>query len=247
MESRFSVDTTIDADIQYEASKSLMPRYVQLLTWVCFGLSVVLLGIMVWQYIMTKNTMHLVLALLLVLVVGYALFNQLRGPRTALRRWQQNIQSKYGSNALHLHTDFYDLTLAQTLQENGEVLDAGYSTITELRETEHLFLLHCGRQQWYFVNKAGFTEGHAGRIPRVHLRKDRGLIMRSNSGKPLGIYVHIPFCKSKCEYCDFYSLGGSRDRRTTDQYLQALADHIRETGRLAPDYTAPAPHGRCGC
>lgn len=80
-------------------------------------------------------------------------------PRTALRRWQQNIQSKYGSNALHLHTDFYDLTLAQTLQENGEVLDAGYSTITELRETEHLFLLHCGRQQWYFVNKAGFTKG----------------------------------------------------------------------------------------
>ena len=61
--------------------------------------------------------------------------------------------------------------------------------------------------------------------------------MRSNSGKQLGIYVHIPFCKSKCEYCDFYSLGGSRDRRTTDQYLQALADHIRETGRLAPDYT----------
>ena len=114
---------TIDADIQYEASKSLMPRYVQLLTWVCFGLSVVLLGIMVWQYVMTKNTMHLVLALLLVLVVGYALFNQLRGPRTALRRWQQNIQTKYGSNALHLHTDFYDLTLAQTLQENGEVLD----------------------------------------------------------------------------------------------------------------------------
>ena len=97
MESRFSVDTTIDANIQYEASKSLMPRYVQLLTWVCFGLSVVLLGIMVWQYVMTKNTMHLVLALLLVLVVGYALFNQLRGPRTALRRWQQNIQSKYGS------------------------------------------------------------------------------------------------------------------------------------------------------
>ena len=159
MESRFSVDTTIDANIQYEASKSLMPRYVQLLTWVCFGLSVVLLGIMVWQYVMTKNTMHLELALLLVLVVGYALFNQLRGPRTALRRWQQNIQSKYGSNALHLHTDFYDLTLAQTLQENGEVLDAGYSTITELRETEHLFLLHCGRQQWYFVNKAGFTKG----------------------------------------------------------------------------------------
>ena len=124
----------------------------------CFGWQLVLGLCASWSVPLLCAGL-VVLALLLVLVVGYALFNQLRGPRTALRRWQQNIQSKYGSNALHLHTDFYDLTLAQTLQENGEVLDAGYSTITELRETEHLFLLHCGRQQWYFVNKAGFTKG----------------------------------------------------------------------------------------
>ena len=26
-----------------------------------------------------------------------------------------------------------------------------------------------------------------------------------NSRKPLGLYIHIPFCKSKCEYCDFCS------------------------------------------
>lgn len=54
--------------------------------------------------------------------------------------------------------------------------------------------------------------------------------------KKLGIYVHIPFCKSKCEYCDFYSIGGGRDKRLTDDYLQTLADHIKETGALAPDY-----------
>ena len=24
-----------------------------------------------------------------------------------------------------------------------------------------------------------------------------------NNKKSLGIYVHIPFCRSKCEYCDF--------------------------------------------
>ena len=23
---------------------------------------------------------------------------------------------------------------------------------------------------------------------------------------PLGLYLHIPFCKAKCIYCDFYSL-----------------------------------------
>ena len=27
---------------------------------------------------------------------------------------------------------------------------------------------------------------------------------------PLGLYLHIPFCRSKCAYCDFYSLSGRR-------------------------------------
>ena len=59
---------------------------------------------------------------------------------------------------------------------------------------------------------------------------------RGREKKKLGIYVHIPFCKSKCEYCDFYSIGGGRDKRLTDDYLQTLADHIKEAGLLAPDY-----------
>lgn len=28
----------------------------------------------------------------------------------------------------------------------------------------------------------------------------------TNSSDPMGIYIHIPFCLHKCEYCDFYSL-----------------------------------------
>ena len=27
-----------------------------------------------------------------------------------------------------------------------------------------------------------------------------------------GIYIHIPFCKAKCIYCDFYSVAGQNDR-----------------------------------
>ena len=54
--------------------------------------------------------------------------------------------------------------------------------------------------------------------------------------KTLGIYVHIPFCRSKCEYCDFYSLGGGRSKELMDRYLHALVTHIRETAALAPDY-----------
>lgn len=57
-----------------------------------------------------------------------------------------------------------------------------------------------------------------------------------NELKPLGIYIHIPFCRSKCQYCDFYSIGGSRDKRLVDNYIQALYIHFKETGALATDY-----------
>ena len=50
----------------------------------------------------------------------------------------------------------------------------------------------------------------------------------------LGIYIHIPFCRSKCDYCDFYSLAGRDDRM--DQYQKALLSHIKETAPLAQDF-----------
>ena len=53
--------------------------------------------------------------------------------------------------------------------------------------------------------------------------------------KPLGIYVHVPFCRSKCEYCDFYSVT-NKDDRLMDAYLKAICQHIKESGKLAPGY-----------
>lgn len=47
----------------------------------------------------------------------------------------------------------------------------------------------------------------------------------------LGIYIHIPFCRSKCDYCDFYSLAGREERM--DDYEKALLAHLRETAPLA--------------
>lgn len=39
---------------------------------------------------------------------------------------------------------------------------------------------------------------------------------------PLSIYVHIPFCASKCRYCDFYSI--KFDSKLADLYIDALAE-----------------------
>ena len=51
--------------------------------------------------------------------------------------------------------------------------------------------------------------------------------------KPLGLYVHIPFCRSKCQYCDFYSLEGQNAK--WKPYHQALLIHLKETARSVPD------------
>ena len=58
----------------------------------------------------------------------------------------------------------------------------------------------------------------------------------AGEAKPLGIYVHIPFCRSKCEYCDFYSLGGGRNSELMRDYLSGLLQHIREAAARAPGY-----------
>lgn len=42
--------------------------------------------------------------------------------------------------------------------------------------------------------------------------------------KNIGLYLHIPFCKSKCPYCDFYSFSGSDSQK--DEYTKVLNDRI---------------------
>lgn len=44
--------------------------------------------------------------------------------------------------------------------------------------------------------------------------------------KTLGLYLHIPFCRSKCAYCDFYSLPNSETKM--DAYTAALVRHLEE-------------------
>ena len=46
----------------------------------------------------------------------------------------------------------------------------------------------------------------------------------------LGLYLHIPYCFSKCRYCDFYSHPG--ERGVPDAYVEAL---VRELDRFAPE------------
>ena len=47
----------------------------------------------------------------------------------------------------------------------------------------------------------------------------------------LGIYIHIPFCISKCIYCDFCS--APADDATKERYVDALCHEIEAAGEKA--------------
>ncbi len=44
--------------------------------------------------------------------------------------------------------------------------------------------------------------------------------------KELGIYIHIPFCKSKCSYCDFTSFANKE--KMVEKYIKCLKKEIEE-------------------
>ncbi|MDD6784274.1 MAG: radical SAM family heme chaperone HemW [Prevotellaceae bacterium] len=40
-----------------------------------------------------------------------------------------------------------------------------------------------------------------------------------------GVYIHIPFCKSRCVYCDFYST--TQSEQSKDLFIEALANEVK--------------------
>ena len=53
--------------------------------------------------------------------------------------------------------------------------------------------------------------------------------------KDLGLYIHIPFCLSKCRYCDFCSFPHPKSDRVKN-YVDSLFCEIEEYGRAYSEY-----------
>ncbi|MCH3973018.1 MAG: radical SAM family heme chaperone HemW [Oscillospiraceae bacterium] len=44
--------------------------------------------------------------------------------------------------------------------------------------------------------------------------------------RPIGLYIHVPFCDGKCPYCDFFSLRGSGS--SMDSYTNCIISHLKK-------------------
>lgn len=61
-----------------------------------------------------------------------------------------------------------------------------------------------------------------------HTKPAPGAVHLPLTAPRLGLYLHFPFCHSKCSYCDFASWAGQASQRAP--YTQRLCQEIRQTG-----------------
>ena len=57
---------------------------------------------------------------------------------------------------------------------------------------------------------------------------------KTDGKKQLGIYLHIPFCKRKCLYCDFLSAPAGEE--TIEAYVEALCRQIEKEAKGFADH-----------
>ncbi len=156
----FIVDTHIDIQFQEEASRTVVgkaPLVMNIILYSLFGLSFVWLALD--AFLNGNLAKNAVLLILIPVVLIYTFLNRKSGPKKALKRWENGLIQRFGTNALHLTTEFYPHSLAQTMKEDGSLVTEGYSAISEVKESANLFLLRYNKQSYFFVYKYGFQKG----------------------------------------------------------------------------------------
>ncbi len=107
----------------------------------------------------------------------------------------------------------------------GEILTTGMTTEAPEKSTEVGSV--------FVANYPPFSAWRAENLPEVQAALDAPPL----PGAPLGLYLHIPFCRKRCKFC-YFRVYTDKDSSEIGSYLDALATEVEL-------YAAkPAIHGR---
>ncbi len=158
---RFVVKTTLNAQLQLEASTALAPKSAKWLTYICLVLVAAMAGFCVYVYVTTRSSTYLFYSVLMLMVGAFLAYQKFLMPKVSLKKWEQSMLARYGTRELHLTLEFFEHSLAQSVEELDDVEQEGYSALSRIVETEHLILIKRNRTLWFFLEKSGFTVGRA--------------------------------------------------------------------------------------
>ena len=77
-------------------------------------------------------------------------------------------------------------------------------------------------------NKPDFYDGK----DKINKKADR--LLSCKRRQQLGIYIHIPFCVKKCNYCDFLSAPANDE--IINDYINSLLTEIKSTAGRTDEY-----------
>lgn len=91
---------------------------------------------------------------------------------------------------------------------------------------------HLRASVMYPPAREAFAGFRSSMSPRATLARARG---------PIGLYAHVPFCETKCAYCDYETVPLARhDDASIDRYARALVRELEAVGGALPRGTEVA-------
>jgi oxygen-independent coproporphyrinogen-3 oxidase len=84
-----------------------------------------------------------------------------------------------------------------------------------------------GLGNYFVANYPPFSFWKPVHLPEAH----RALNTPPRPGTPLGLYLHIPFCRKRCKFC-YFRVYTDKNARDVETYLEALVKEIELYSRL---------------
>lgn len=87
------------------------------------------------------------------------------------------------------------------------------------------------------------TAQRSGTTPHAEPQAGFSLQIPEEIADPFGVYVHVPFCSTRCGYCDFntYTAGELGTSASPQSWLEAVRAEIREAARRLTDTLGRPP------